>query len=65
MIRSTSEDRAETQGASIASACRDSLIEEWLTHFGVIDPLELDLGVLMTIGELVKDGLSPPDDRYA
>ena len=65
MIRSTIEDQAKSESRNSASASRDVLIQRWLTHFGVIDPMELDLGVLMTIGELAKDGLAPPSGADA
>ena len=48
---------------TLVGPTHDHLADKWLEHFGVADPMELDLGVLMTIGELVRDGLSPPDSR--
>jgi hypothetical protein len=60
MIRSTKEDERPSEPLGSADASREVLFQKWLAHFNVIDPRELDLGVLMTIGELARDGLSPP-----
>ena len=40
---------------------RLELIDKWLSYFGVDDPLELDLGTLMSVGERVRDGIGPPN----
>ena len=37
------------------------LNEQWLAHFGVDDPKELDLGILEAIRQYVNDGVRPPE----
>ena len=35
------------------------LFEKWVDHFGAIDAMELDLGILTAIHEWVLEGLAP------
>ncbi|CAG2158229.1 hypothetical protein [Cupriavidus numazuensis] len=41
-------------------SARDALVTSWLHHFGVEYLQELDLGTLEMLGQLIRDGCTPP-----
>lgn len=52
---------AESESADSArDSSREALVAAWLHHFGVAFAEELDLGTLEMLGQLVRDGCSPP-----
>lgn len=51
----------ELAGSDRSDPERSRLVEQWLSHFGVADAKELDLGILEAIRQCVTNGVRPPE----
>ncbi|GAB7545717.1 putative quinol monooxygenase [Cupriavidus sp. 8B] len=51
----------ELVGSDRSDPERSRLVEQWLSHFGVVDAKKLDLGILEAIRQYVTNGVRPPE----
>ena len=58
--RTGADTRSQAGRNQGLAALKSELIASWLRFYAVDDPRDLDLGTLISIDELVRDGVEPP-----